>query len=129
MTPRVVSLVPSVTETLTALGCTPIACTRFCERPDLPSVGGTKNPDVAAIVALVPDVVVMNDEENRREDYDALRAAGIAVISVSPRAVLDVGPAVEVLAATAGTVVPPPFDAWTVVCLPPRREIEPPGSR
>ena len=52
---RVVSLVPSVTETLVAWGSPPIACTRFCEQPDIPHVGGTKVPDVAAIVALAPD--------------------------------------------------------------------------
>ena len=58
---RVVSLVPSATESLIALGITPVACTRFCEQPDLPMVGGTKNPDVNAIVALEPDVVVVNE--------------------------------------------------------------------
>ena len=46
MAPRVVSLVPSVTETLLAWGVTPVAVTRFCEVPGLPTVGGTKNPDV-----------------------------------------------------------------------------------
>ena len=40
--------------------------------PSCPHVGGTKDPDVAAIVALAPDLVVVNDEENRREDADAL---------------------------------------------------------
>ena len=69
MKARVVSLVPSATETLRALGLDPVACTRFCEQPTIPAVGGTKDPDVAAIVALAPDLVVMNDEENRREDH------------------------------------------------------------
>ncbi len=54
-----------------------MACTRFCEQPDLPHVGGTKDPDVDAIVALAPDLVVMCVEENRREDADALAAAGV----------------------------------------------------
>ena len=40
---RVVSLVPSVTETLLAWGVTPAACTRFCEQPTIPHVGGTKS--------------------------------------------------------------------------------------
>ncbi|MFS8586549.1 MAG: helical backbone metal receptor, partial [Acidimicrobiia bacterium] len=74
---RVVSLVPSVTETLLAWGVTPVACTRFCEQPDLPHVGGTKDPDVAAIADLAPDLVVMCVEENRREDADALAEAGV----------------------------------------------------
>jgi ABC-type Fe3+-hydroxamate transport system substrate-binding protein len=110
--PRVVSLVPSVTETLLALGVTPVACTRFCEQPSLRAVGGTKDPDVAAVVALMPDVVVMNDEENRRDDYDALRAAGCAVVDVSPRSVRDVGPTVARLAEVVGVAVPAPFSAW-----------------
>jgi ABC-type Fe3+-hydroxamate transport system substrate-binding protein len=76
---RVVSLVPSLTESLLAWGITPIACTRFCEQPDLPHVGGTKNPDIAAIVALAPDIVLMDREENRREDADALSGAGLRV--------------------------------------------------
>src|SRR5205807_1142907 len=67
---RVVSLVPSVTESLLAMGVTPVAVTRFCEQPGLPTVGGTKDPDVAAIVALGPDLVVVDEEENRREDAD-----------------------------------------------------------
>ena len=49
---RVVSLVPSATETLLAWGIVPVAVTRFCEQPELPHVGGTKDPDLEAIVAL-----------------------------------------------------------------------------
>lgn len=74
---RVVSLVPSVTETLLDWEVTPIAVTRFCEQPAFPTVGGTKDPDVAAIAAMRPDLVVVNVEENRREDADALLALGI----------------------------------------------------
>jgi ABC-type Fe3+-hydroxamate transport system substrate-binding protein len=100
--PRVVSLVPSVTETLLAWGVTPVACTRFCEQPDLPHVGGTKDPDVTAIVDLRPDLVVMCVEENRREDADALTAAGLATASLSIDAVADVGPALQMLGALVG---------------------------
>jgi len=102
---RVVSLVPSATETLLALGVTPVACTRFCEQPGIPTVGGTKNPDLVAIVDLAPDLVVVNDEENRREDADALVAAGIALHSMSPRSYADVGPAVAALAVAVGVRV------------------------
>ena len=52
----------------------PIGVTRFCEQPDLLAVGGTKDPDVERIVGLRPDLVVVNDEENRIEDVDALYA-------------------------------------------------------
>ncbi|MGH2476025.1 MAG: helical backbone metal receptor, partial [Candidatus Limnocylindrales bacterium] len=96
--PRVISLVPSVTETLLAWGVTPVACTRFCEQPDLPHVGGTKDPDVAAIVELRPDLVVLCVEENRREDADALTEAGIATAALSIDGVADVAPALRMLA-------------------------------
>ncbi len=103
---RVVSLVPSVTESLLTLGVTPVACTRFCEQPGIPTVGGTKDPDVARIVALAPDLVVVNDEENRREDADALVAAGLAVHVTSPRSVADVAPALAALARVVGVSFP-----------------------
>jgi ABC-type Fe3+-hydroxamate transport system substrate-binding protein len=88
---RVVSLVPSVTETLLSWGVTPVAVTRFCEQPGLPAVGGTKDPDIAGVVASRPDLVVMNDEENRIEDAEALVASGLDVHVVRIRALEDVG--------------------------------------
>ena len=111
---RVVSLVPSATETLLALGVTPIACTRFCEQPGLPTVGGTKDPEVAQISLLKPDLVVVNDEENRFEDVERLQKLGLAIHSMSPRSVADVGPAVAGLAEAVGADVPEPFGpaAW-----------------
>jgi ABC-type hemin transport system substrate-binding protein len=107
--PRVVSLVPSATETLIALGHVPVACTRFCEQDGIPTVGGTKDPDIERIVALAPDLVVVNDEENRREDADALVDAGLALHSMSPRSVDEVGRAVSELAVRVGAPVPSPF--------------------
>ena len=106
---RLVSLVPSSTETLLALGGDVVACTRFCEQPGIATVGGTKNPDVAAIVALVPDLVVMDVEENRREDHDALVAAGVAVLATDVRSVADARKATMTLAAAAGVPTP---EAW-----------------
>lgn len=113
---RVVSLVPSLTETLLAWGVEPVACTRFCEQPALRHVGGTKDPDVAAVVALAPDLVVVNDEENRREDHDALVAAGLAVHVVSIDGVADVPLQLAVLADRLGLDVAP------MVLPPPRAE-------
>lgn len=95
---RVVSLVPSVTETLLAWGVEPVAVTRFCEHPELLSVGGTKDPDIGAIVALAPDLVVMDDEENRRPDADALRAADVPIHVTHVRTLADVGPTIVALA-------------------------------
>jgi len=104
--PRVVSLVPSATETLLALGVTPVACTRFCDVPGIATVGGTKNPDIAAIAALEPDLVVVNDEENRQEDAAALEAAGLKLHAMSPRHIADVEPAVRALAGAVGAFCP-----------------------
>ena len=96
------SLVPSVTETLLAWGIRPVACTRFCEQPALATVGGTKNPDLDAIIRLAPDLVVMDEEENRREDYEALRARGLDVLAVAVRGLADVDPAMTRLAERTG---------------------------
>jgi ABC-type Fe3+-hydroxamate transport system substrate-binding protein len=80
---RVVSLVPSLTETVAS--CDPgllAGATSWCTHPaDLAvsRIGGTKNPDVEKIITLAPDVVLANEEENRQPDLDALRAAGLAV--------------------------------------------------
>lgn len=109
---RIVSLVPSMTETLLAWGITPVACTRFCEQPDLLAVGGTKDPDVAAIAALRPSLVVVDAEENRRDDHDALVDAGMNVWVLRIRCVDDVVDQLAPLAAALGVRwSPPPLPA------------------
>ena len=80
---RVVSLVPSLTEAVarSAPGLL-VGATDWCTHPaDLAvtRVRGTKNPERAAIIALAPDLVVANREENRKLDVDRLRDAGLAV--------------------------------------------------
>ncbi len=104
---RVVSLVPSVTETLLAWGVTPVACTRFCEQPQLRHVGGTKNPDLRAIADLEPDLVVVDEEENRREDHDELVAAGLRVHALAVRSVRDVEEQLPALADAVGATPGP----------------------
>jgi ABC-type Fe3+-hydroxamate transport system substrate-binding protein len=83
---RIVSLCPSLTELVFALGRgdTLVGRTKFCVHPaarvgDVPAFGGTKDPKVERIVALRPDLVLLNEEENRREDAEALAAAGVPV--------------------------------------------------
>ncbi|WP_412539959.1 helical backbone metal receptor [Longispora sp. K20-0274] len=88
---RVVSLVPSLTEAVaaTALGVL-VGATDWCTHPadlDVARVGGTKWPDVATVIALRPDLVLANREENREEDVAALRAAGLTVHVTYPRTV------------------------------------------
>jgi len=91
---QVVSLVPSITESLFDLGVGDrvVAVTDYCVHPvagvaALPKIGGTKNPDLDRIIALQPDLVFANQEENRREDVEALRAAGIPVWVTFPHTV------------------------------------------
>jgi ABC-type Fe3+-hydroxamate transport system substrate-binding protein len=80
---RIVSLVPSLTETVASLdpGLL-VGATQWCTQPRdllLSRIGGTKNPDVRHVLELAPDVVLANEEENRGPDLDALREAGVAV--------------------------------------------------
>jgi ABC-type Fe3+-hydroxamate transport system substrate-binding protein len=99
---NIVSLVPSATETLISWGHAPVACTRFCEQPDLPHVGGTKDPDIDKIVELGPDLVVVDEEENRREDHDWLVERGVPVHVLHIRSLQDVAPAMEGLSHRIG---------------------------
>jgi ABC-type Fe3+-hydroxamate transport system substrate-binding protein len=90
---RVVSLVPSLTEAVavSAPGLL-VGATDWCTHPanlDVQRVGGTKNPDVAAVIALRPDLVIANEEENRPVDLDELAAAGIEVDVTHVRTVDD----------------------------------------
>jgi ABC-type Fe3+-hydroxamate transport system substrate-binding protein len=89
---RIVSLCPSLTELVFDLGRGDelVGITQFCVHPAdgvarVEKVGGTKSPDVARIRALQPDVVLMNEEENRRQDAEALAAAGIECHVSMPR--------------------------------------------
>lgn len=93
----VVSLVPSVTESLfdLNLGGRLLARTAYCIYPvdqvdAVPMVGGTKNPDVERIIQLKPDLVIVNQEENRKQDVEALQAAGLNVWLTFPKTVPDV---------------------------------------
>jgi ABC-type Fe3+-hydroxamate transport system substrate-binding protein len=93
---RIVSLVPSLTEALFALGLggRVVGVTEWCVHPAaevvrLPKVGGTKNPEIAAITALAPDLVIANQEENRKRDVEKLEAAGLRVWVTYPRTVRE----------------------------------------
>lgn len=78
---RIVSLVPSTTESVCLLGAGQrlVGCTRYCtalreQLRHVARIGGTKNPDREAIAALQPSLVLANAEEKRTEDLDWLRA-------------------------------------------------------
>ncbi|MFB9909084.1 helical backbone metal receptor [Allokutzneria oryzae] len=80
---RVVSLVPSLTEVLAREVRDALAgVTDYCSHPedlDLPRIGGSKYPKVAEVLAVEPDLVVANSEENRPEEVAALRESGVPV--------------------------------------------------
>jgi ABC-type Fe3+-hydroxamate transport system substrate-binding protein len=88
---RIVSLVPSLTEAVASVDAgVLVGATDYCVHPaslDVARVGGSKYPSVDVVIALRPDLVLANVEENRREDVDALRAAGIAVWVTYPQTV------------------------------------------
>ena len=98
---RVVSLVPSMTESLFDLGFGErvIGVTEFCRPPEeakdrLTVIGGTKSPDIDLVVQLAPDLVLANHEENTPQAVTAFENAGLKVWVTFPRNVQD---AVQVL--------------------------------
>lgn len=89
---RIVSLCPSLTELVFALdrGADLIGITDYCVHPadgvaGVERVGGTKTPAVDRIIELAPDLVLLNDEENRIEDARALQGAGLDCLSSLPK--------------------------------------------
>lgn len=93
---RIVSLIPSITETLFSLGAGDrvVGVSKFCIEPldgvaTKTKVGGQKNPRVDAIVALKPDLVIANVEENHKRHVEAMWAAGLRVFVTYPRTVRE----------------------------------------
>lgn len=106
---RVVSLCPSLTELVfdLGLGDSLVGVTEYCVHPAegvrrVEKVGGTKTPDVARIAALAPDLVLLNEEENRREDAESLTAAGVPCHVSFPRDVAGTAAMVRDLGAVLG---------------------------
>jgi ABC-type Fe3+-hydroxamate transport system substrate-binding protein len=106
---RLISLCPSLTELLFDLGVGDqvVGRTKFCVHPTdkvgrIESVGGTKNPKTERIIALAPDLVLMNEEENRIEDARALTAAGLRVHTSMPRTAEETAAMVRSIASAIG---------------------------
>jgi ABC-type Fe3+-hydroxamate transport system substrate-binding protein len=108
---RIVSLVPSLTEALFALGVGEkvVGRTRYCLCPPravgkVPTVGGTKKVDVRRVLGLEPDLIVAVKEENTRENVEELEEAGVPVFVGDPE---DVAGAITMLRALADRVEAP----------------------
>lgn len=113
---RVVSLVPSLTEAIAATepGLL-VGATDWCTHPpglDVARVRGTKNPDTGRIIALEPDLVVANFEENRPADLEVLRAAGVPVLVTEIRTLPEALTALAAMLSACGLDEP----SWLGEC-------------
>jgi ABC-type Fe3+-hydroxamate transport system substrate-binding protein len=93
---RVISLVPSISDSLIELGVSDrlVGVTDFCPQPggglvEIPTIGGTQTPDLDAIVDLKPDFVLANQEENSLDAVEELEKLGIPVWVTFPKNVDD----------------------------------------
>lgn len=103
---RVVSLSPSITETLFALGLGDrvVGVTRYCRWPaeaqQRAQVGGYLDPNYEAIVALQPDLVILRGEKD--SFVEGFRALGLEVLAVRHQSVADILSTIEVIGRTCG---------------------------
>jgi len=105
---RIISLAPSLTETIYALGLQDrlVADTDFCDFPPdaqkKPKVGGGLNPSLEQIVALKPDIVLLAKSFNRIETLQALETLGIPAYGTEPHTVQEIISSTERLANVLG---------------------------
>jgi ABC-type Fe3+-hydroxamate transport system substrate-binding protein len=120
---RIVSLVPSLTEAVASLDRGLIAgATDYCTHPaglDVARVGGSKYPSVDAVLAIAPDLVLANVEENRREDIEAIRAAGTPVWVTYPRTLDEAFTSLRRMFGAMGVVEPAWLGSAEAVWAPP----------
>lgn len=114
---RVVSLAPSITESLFAIGAGNrlVGVTVYCNYPDaaqaIMRVGGLINPNLEAIIAQRPDLILMSMEGNTREDFDRLGRLGIPLFVSNPRTMSGIYRSLEQI----GTLTGHPADARRLV--------------
>lgn len=85
---RIVSLVPSDTFNVQALGRSVVGCTRYCEA-EAEVIGGTKDVDVAAVARLQPDLILANQEENSQKHLEELARMGLPLLVSFPKTVIE----------------------------------------
>jgi iron complex transport system substrate-binding protein len=90
---RIISLAPSITETLFALGLdsSVVGVTDFCDYPEAAKhkwkIGGILNPNIERILALRPNLILMSGSGNMKSDYDKLTSSGVIVYVSHPRSI------------------------------------------
>jgi len=105
---RIVSLAPSVTESLFALGAESQVCgvTDYCNYPPAAlrkqRVGGMTNPSIETIVALRPDLIIVSMEGNAREDFNRLTRFEAPVFVTNPRTLEGINRTLEELGKLTG---------------------------
>ncbi len=105
---RIVSLAPSITETLFAIGAgdAVVGVTDYCNYPPEAKtkqrVGGVVNPSIETIVSLKPDLIVLSMEGNVREDFRKLTSFGIPVFVTNPRTLQGINNSIEQLGMLTG---------------------------
>ncbi len=133
--PRIVSLVPSITELLFDLGLGRseiVGRTRYCVRPAaavgaVPVIGGTRDVSIEQVLALEPGLVIASREENRRADIEAIEAvaAGPRVFVVDPTSFVAAVAMIRTLGALIGRAEPAEELAVRIETL--ARAIDPPS--
>lgn len=105
---RIVSIAPSATETIFALGAGDrlVGDTDYCDYPaeakTKPKVGGVMDPNLEEVIALRPDIVVATKEGNRRETVEALDRLHVPVYGLSAHSVDEVLQSIRRLADVIG---------------------------
>ncbi|MBM2841017.1 MAG: Fe/B12 periplasmic-binding protein [Bacteroidetes bacterium] len=105
---RVISLAPSITETLFALGAGDqvVGVTDFCNYPSEANtknrVGGVINPNIETIISLKPDLIILSMEGNVREDFGKLSGLGVPVFVTNPRSLAGIHKSIADIGALTG---------------------------
>jgi iron complex transport system substrate-binding protein len=105
---RIVSLAPSITESLFAIGAGAqvVGVTDYCDFPpearSCRRVGGMINPSIEAIVGLSPDLIIVSMEGNQRQDFVALTGLRIPVFTCNPRSLDGINRSLRQLGSLTG---------------------------
>lgn len=105
---RIVSLAPSITETLFALGAgnEVIGVTDFCNYPPEAQkkhrIGGITNPSIETIISLKPDLLILSMEGNVREDFKKLLDLGVPLFVTNPRTLTGIQKSINDLGVLTG---------------------------